>query len=280
MRFNSQKGITLLEVMLVLTLAAFVMVMSIRMYIGREREANIAALQLEVDQIFLAMGNYYRANCRLDKNNLNPNTMPAASTLIRAVVGTATGSTPSLANFITLPANLTTLPMNPLVTSTSANTDMGYIAQFNSQAPQSVVATSCVILTPGTPATTACSAGATPTTTNAQSLVWQIQVSVDVGSLASVLATRMGADCVSSTNPTLDKNNNTVVYPCSAHQSGTFLVWTRLPSYASPQMQSPLWQTMPLIKQFNQQYTQDPMYQLSGGTNEGGNGDSFYICGG
>lgn len=58
-----QAGVGLFEIMLVLTVMAFITLVAVQQYQGYRREADIALVKSNIDNIFEAMRAYYFANC-------------------------------------------------------------------------------------------------------------------------------------------------------------------------------------------------------------------------
>lgn len=61
---NRHNGFSLLELMLVLVLIAVILIVGIGRYQLYRREKDIAALQQNIDMLFLALNTDYRINCR------------------------------------------------------------------------------------------------------------------------------------------------------------------------------------------------------------------------
>ena len=63
--------------------------------------------------------------------------------------------------------------------------------------------------------------------------------------------------------------------PCAkAVAGGDYIVWERLPSFASNQTHTDLWQSMQRVKLFTQMYTINPITSIAE------TGDQNYLCGG
>jgi hypothetical protein len=266
-RFYSQAGITLLEIMLALAVASSILVLSIKMNQSWVFEQNVAQLRFSVEQLFLGMGNYYRANCGIQGQG--GSTTPTYGTLVTTTTPFAV-SIGSLTSFLP-PAWMTTYSNNPLV-DVSGGAVSAYILQFNLVTAS--VNTNCSAKDCVTNTTVAI-----PNPMNA--LIWRAQVAVKIKNtaLANDLAARLAAYCNSSLA------TSTTVTPCEASPTaGGYLVWERLPSFASPDLTSSLWVSMPALKEFNLQYTHDQMFEMSQSTylNDTVTGVSleYYLCGG
>ncbi len=265
-----QNGVTLLEVMLVLAIMSSIVVLSIKMYQGFKLQQDLDQVQFNVDQLFSAMGAYYKANCQGSSATLDPNAtayLPPATSLSLLTPkhisnGTFTAVYTDLQNY-GLPARLISTPL----LDNQGNT---YVLQFNpSLSVTPVQVNACVVMVPGT----AC----TPTSSTlpaAQSLIWRAQVAVKLKdpTKGPAFKSSLGATCLS------DGTTSLLVDPCSApNPLAKYLVWERLPSFASPNSTSSLWISMPILNQFNLQYTHDQMYELS---DTGAARPTYYLCGG
>ena len=74
------------------------------------------------------------------------------------------------------------------------------------------------------------------------------------------------------------KSGSTLVTPCESSSkpaTGSYLVFERLPSYASPKASSTFWPSNPQLMQFKQMYTTSPVTTLL----SGGNTTQYYTCG-
>lgn len=256
-----ERGASLLEVLLVLAIASSIMMMGITQYYGFKKQRDMTQIQYDVDQLFLAAALYYKANCN--------GTYDSAGTLTPGTLN------PANISDLTAPVSVTTAqlstegylngwnpPANPLVSSTSPA--LSYIVQFNP-----IVSSGVSVNLPFSWS----SGGPSPIpATQAKTLLWRIQVSVLLAdpTQATNYQGLMNADCVSSLN-------GSIVSMCSSTPTAAgYLVWERLPSFASPKVNSSLTQSMPLLKQFNLLYTHDQLYEL----NSGNTTVQYYLCGG
>jgi prepilin-type N-terminal cleavage/methylation domain-containing protein len=260
--FKAEYGVTLLEILLVLAIISSILLMGTNQYVGYQNQRDIAAVQYNVDQLFLAAAQYYKANCN--------GTYSSAGVLIPGTLNPANLTPPNLTSpFSVTTAQLITAgylsgwnPANPLIDSTVPGLD--YIVQFNP-----IVSSGVAVSIPSSWN----SGGLTFIPgTQAKTLLWRIQVSVLLRdpTRSTFYQGAMNADCISGLNGTVVDQCNPV--PAAAG----YLAWERLPSYASPKMSSPLTSSMPLVKEFNLQYTHDQMYEL----NLGNTAVQYYLCGG
>lgn len=234
------QGVTLVEMLLVLTIAGIILLLSLEQYKTWSLDAEISELNNNVDLLFLAAAGYYHANCN-QGGALDPtiatNPQPINITTQLITPGFLSASFPA---------------PNPLVDSTGPGG--GYIVQYNEfliprYMPVCTDPPACTTSTPEQIGTT---------------VIWQIQVAVlmkntSSGALSANLNYLQG-QCLSTTG-----SGGTVV-PCSAtNPTGNYVVFQRLPSYPSSQWNSgsPYWLSDPLLQQFNQMYTTNPMSDLT-----------------
>lgn len=269
-----QAGVTLLEVMLVLVIGAAILFMSVQQYLTYRHDADAYQVQSNVDTVFQAMSAYYRMSCygtTDDSYQMVPGTLnPAAS---------APPTVPTSPMPISISTDLidngflsTPMPLNPFVKTTGAgaNAFNGYVAQFNPVTP----AQNRLTCMAGTNATSPVDPNCTSTQSVGQIITWKSQVAVQLNNPtpgeAKVYLNLLGGDCLSS----LAGN---IVTPCSSSgNTGTFVVWERLPSAMNAKFASDYWQTMPTVSQFTQMYTTAPIMNLTDGSSLP---YQYYLCG-
>jgi hypothetical protein len=235
------EGITLLEAVLVLAVGASIILFSFRQYESFREDADVLQLKTNVDQLFQAAAGYYQANCPQGKLldptiATNPKAIDITNDLITPGYLEASFPTP-----------------NPLVDSTGPGS--GYVVQFNEYTmprtiPVCADPPACDISTPQQIGTI---------------VMWQIQVSVlmkntSPGQLAE-FQNYLEADCLSkNTGP------GGTVLPCSTNPTGNYVVWQRLPSFATSNWnaESTYWPSIPFLNQFKQMYTTNPITDLTG----------------
>lgn len=254
-----ERGISLVEMLLVLILGGAIIFLSMRQYQVFRQDADVQQLEANVDTLFQAMTQYYRANCYGTQNPTSGILTPGTLNPMNA---TSPLPGPRPINIDTdlvargyLPAN-TPFPANPIVNDAGAGTSRfkGYVAQFN-------------VMT---------STRTTSGTTVGTVVIWKPQIAVLVRNtaLAQQYLRQSGGDCLSTLN------GNTV-RTCIATSTGTYIVWERLPSYASTRGNSNLWQARARLNQFTQMYSVYPTPNLltrSGQTPA--NQTQYYLCGG
>lgn len=262
LNFNKQKGMTILETLLVFAIAATFVITGMRMYMTFKNDNDVMQLRGIVDTLFVGMASYYQEICfgRYDNSLnftpgiLNPQYSPSALWPV---------SPSTLISKQYLPNN--NIPPNSLVDTTDPSG--GYVLRYNRDA------------VPPSRYADLSSGGSTPV---GNIIVWRIQVAVKLkpGLDANAYLKLSGADCLSSS---YSISGVSYVYPCSSNKTGSYLVWERLPSYASPQGSSILRILNPSLKQFQQMYTTYPMTYLlyskpSTGTTPTGAAQN-YLCG-
>jgi type II secretory pathway pseudopilin PulG len=250
---------TLIETMLALVIATLFFVMGLRLYQSFRLDQEARQLRANVEMLFGALNNYYRANCSMYRTStstvtrpasLDPTKQPAPADQIRLTVQT------DLVAPGYLKPGLWPFPDNIFIDK--PRMDNGFVVQFNRVADQPrVIALS-----------------------NNQNRaigkinLWQAQVALSFGSNTRAQAFRgmLGADCVSVLN-------GDTVTPCSSSPNiGTFLVWDRLPTFVAPQSMSENWPMASVVTQFGQLYSSYPASVLSIDDNiESG---QYYLCGG
>ncbi len=303
---RSQKGISLLELMLVLAIMASVVVFGLRVFSQFRYQVDEKRIFANVDQLFLAMNNFYRANCRqtLDKNgnSLSPGRLDP-----KVVDPTGLGTISlNIQTDLVTPGFLTNWrPLNPLLDN-SPTPDQGYYVQYIrvTQGPTSQDPTANAFACVGSTNPPSCdkTSGAPidpsqpmdqtkPTVVNpavqSHDVRWLAQVAVKLSAkLTSAQRTQimqdLSAQCISSLA-------GSQVLPCTPTPAAdVYIVWVRGVYNVSPEIMSEYWIMDPVLKQFVNQYTNDPMAGLSGVKNEttdSSTGKKWYdaqnyLCGG
>ncbi len=257
-----QKGVTLLEIMLVLVIGSAIMLLAFRQYQQYEFDQNIQRIKYNVDQLFSAGNSYYQAYCSgFSVSNTNPISVSISSLQNQ--------------NFLTA-----WQPINPLV-DTSGN--QSYVLQFNFQQPAvspvegngtlSRYITACTNYGT-TSASLSCSTPQPIQSGTFQVYVWYELVAVKIANATPARMTSyqnlLAANCIS------DVSGGSIA-PCGSNPTtGSYLVWESLPS-SSANTTSSSWQTLQTLSQFNTQYTHDQMYEFNNPTY--GNSQN-YLCNG
>jgi type II secretory pathway pseudopilin PulG len=244
-----ERGVTLLEVILVLAIGAGILFLSLSQYQVFRQDADAQQLKANVDILFQAMSQYYKANCYGTYNAYDPNTTAPYNALVPGTLNPMNATNPLPGPYYIdiqkdliaggyLPPNFT-LPMTPLVNTSgasAANPYSGYVLQFNAS----------VTMTRN------------PGPGNVGSvLIWQPQVAVLLQNTtqASAYLNYLQGDCLSQLK-------GKIVTPCASSSTGTYVVWARLPSYAETRSNSTLWQSKAVSNQFQQLYNTYPTVYL------------------
>lgn len=250
-------GVTLVEVMLVLAIASSITLLAIKQYNMLRVDSDVNTVLVDVDQVFQAASYFYQANCKQQSDAV---TGPIAGTgqldpaYVPAPPAAPTPTPPANPFPVTL-ATLTTdgylknrLSFTPIVNTAAA--EGGYIVQFNQVTSDRTFDTS--------PPVTTVKLG--------QIIVWRVQVAVLLrdASKAAYYKNLLRADCLSTLSP-----SGTTVIPCSAAPPGVpagpvYAVWTRLPSFSTPESNTNMWITNASMKEFNQLYETYPVSYLQG----------------
>lgn len=289
-----QKGVTLLETLLVLAIAASLIVFGIRLYNQFKYQVLEQKIAANVNQLFLGLQNYYYANCRVTLDNDSTHLSSGAldplvsdDPTIPLTISLSVGTDLVTPGFIT-----GWYPVNTLVDNSA--TDNGYFTQYNRVLTASQDPVMSVYACTGSTYPPSCDAtgGATLQTTSFQPvnqsrvIVWVSQVAVKLSpNLTTAQWTQikndLSANCVSSSTKLTD---------CTTTPTGTtgYLIWTKHPTAYNPNTASDYWTIAPYVKQFNMQYTNDGMAALSGVKDETKNPTTSkiwydplnYLCGG
>lgn len=217
---KNSEGLVLLELILVIVIAASIILLGIRQYYQYRFQTDIYQIQANVTTLFRAMGKYYRAQCY---GTIDPNSGQAlpGTGLLRTSTTTP------------LPINITTdlhdngyltdvMQYTPLL-DTTAGTG-GYIAQFNRYTERVEKGTGTTV-------------------------IWKAQISVklaDNTNNTQYLAL-LGGDCLSTAS-------GQTVLPCPGDPAGDVVVWERLPSASAMINPDNNWTSMPNVQQFSNMY--------------------------
>lgn len=253
---RQQAGFTLIEIALVLTISAALIIFGYRQYLQFAADANITKILYNVDTLAQAAADYYWANCGWQVNPQNASTIPG--TLNPNSVPTPPNPYPiNIKNDFTkngyLPAPLSLVPNN-IVNDTGLG--YGYFVQFNETL---------------TPLTTLVCGDVACTVANQHqqqigtTVYWGIQVSVQLEDPANAPAYKqlLVADCISELDPSDPRKES--VLPCDQAPSNAshYLVFQRLPSQPTNAPRSPISQNRAALQMFNQPYTTYPITTLT-----------------
>lgn len=247
---NQQRGVTILEIILVLAISSSILLLSVKQYQSYKLDSDVNQVLYNVDQIFQAASYYYQANCR---NQVSSTTgAPIAGSGLLDPANSPTNPTVvTAADLLKNQFLREALPINPIVFYDPTSEIMkSYVVQFNlvSPPPQKVISLS--------------NGG----TANVGAIyVWKIQVAVRLRNPATAVQylSLLRGNCLSN-------QTGSMVTPCPSTPTtpgatDTYVVFERLPSLPSTEGNSGLNATNVAVKQFNQQYTTYPILYLTSG---------------
>lgn len=267
--------------LLVMAIAASIILFSLTQYASFQRDANIQQVQYNVNTIFKALSMFYKAECYgsynvasdppLTAGKLNPKSSPSNPFKVNIPTDLVSRGFFTETN----PANPTqVIPLNPLVDDAGENTN-GYVAQFN------LYTSSRTICAGGTTAANAYPPNCpNSTATNVGTIyMWKPQVAVKLKDeeTAGQYLRLLDGDCLSTAS------GGTVARCNSYPGTGDYVVWERLPSFASISSidsQSDFWVMNPMAQQFTDMYRAYSNVYLTGSTGSTPNGTQYYLCGG
>lgn len=264
-----QAGFSLMEIIMATAVIGIIIIMSMRQYLSFRMTADSLQIKSNVDQLFTAMGNYYHNNCYGTGSwgTLNPNYVPNPLT------------TPYFP--IDIPTDLyangyTSLRLirNPVLANDIAPGTLGYVAQFNLYLSSRYACTQAI--DPTQPITgNATSQNCKTTTVLGTVVAWKAQLAVHVlhANAAQQMLALLGGDCLSQAQ-------GKIVLPCSANQSGDYVVWERNPTTGSLYANSNLTYSMPAVNAFTQSYRTYNTQYLSASQGMGPNStQQYFVCG-
>lgn len=256
------QGMTLLEIMLVLAIATSIILMGVKAYQSYNTEKDYFILKANVDLLFQAMKGYYQVECNL-YNSMNSSLRADGVLTSIPASNYVTFDVSTVGNYVA-----TNWPRNVSVVKTSGTGS--YKAQFNYIPGGSKNA--CVV--DKTDGQTKCSSIA-----GSNIMVWQSQIAVEMKdpTKTTYYVSMVGADCaVNDISTPVQCATQGVALGASAR----YMVWQRLPSFSSEEVRSSFWLSNPVLKQFNLQYTHDPMYEMYNSNATPTNVYKYYYCGG
>lgn len=274
---NKIKGMTLLEIMLVLAIAASMILMGIQLYQSSETEKNYFVLKTNVDLLFQAMKGYYQTECDLYFSENGSVGSKGALTFNPA-------NAPIPPAFASISFDVTTVnryiastwPRYTSVVYDNSSEAASYFAQFNPLTGTNKKTYACWYFGSGSPV---CDPASTLSSSNI--VLWQAQIAVKMKDPAKTTyyVGIAGADCAVDTIPS-DAPVNCATGGVTMGVSANYMVWQRLPSFSSPNIRSPNWISNPVVKEFKLQYTHDPMYELYNPSATLPDMYQYYYCGG
>lgn len=290
-----QQGVTLLEIMLVLSVSALLFISTIKMYEQFQTTLVLSQMQENVDQLFQATADYYHVFCNPVLANQAAQAAQQNGYPMGVPFNVSSTPLPSGPIPVTISGLISTgylsnwHPYVPMVNP--AGGEAGYVVQMNPVTPPSSIPVNvCPVFVPGKPcvaitaAPSSSKSFASPplaqiSSSQAEVRTWVIQIAVHVANKKKIggYGAVLGASCISGLS-------GSTVDPCTApNASGDWLVWTRTPSAISIK-KGPLYSTFqPMLREFKLQYSHDQYYELNSGysaTSSPPLAPAYYFCGG
>ncbi len=247
---QKEHGVTLFELLLAIVIGSAIIYMGIRQYQSFRMGADARQLQDNVNVLFQAMSNFYKANAYGSFN-------PSNTTLTWAPLNLRNSSIPSNPYPVNIETQLQPyitqdIPFNPIVENTAAG--QGYVAQFNGYTQSTEFCVTASASAPAWGPTTSMGCAQSGAKQTGTAVVWQIQISVLINNpaLRAQYLALTGANCLSKLNST-----QTSVAPCASAStnSGNYLVWER--QATSPETDSSFWPINPMVSEFTKMYRQE-----------------------
>lgn len=246
------RGITLLEMLLVLAIGASIVILGIQQYSKWRMQSDVVTIQKNVDVLFQAMTHYYQANCKDQREKAGEMTAPGKLS-------------PSWLGFNPTPVTIT---VDELKT-------MGFLAADNLN-PIPIVANYFLQFVPVFPTMHYSQGEMTEIVKKNSVILWHIQVAVQLNTAAYLFKDLLNADCLSTLQ-------NGKPIPCKDNPSGyNVLIWARLPSLSSTVFTG-LETSVMTSKGFNREYMNNDFYAYGYNDYNWNNTTTYYetyLCGG
>lgn len=263
MRIHRQTGVTLLETMLAIAIAASMVVMGIRLYGFLKRDSDYQALRYNADILFAGARNYYLAQCGRSWDASTGPIAPSTSGVgaLDPGGGASTGSPIPISKAVIDSYVKGSYTNSPLIDNSDPTKT--FIVQFKAYSQNR---NTFVMTAPNMVVNSAIG----------KSYVWEIQVAIklksNVNSNAALNYTQ--ASCIAQVT-------SGVIQPCSSARvpGSDYLVWKQMPGFASSrEVVSNYWAMSPLLVQFKQMYNTYPIGIL---TDQNGSAATkqYYLCG-
>lgn len=247
---RNAKGATLIEVILVLAIASFILLLSFNQYLSYRRNADVMQLQTNVDMLFGALESYFHANC---SNPDSPLSAKSESVSYAVPIEKLMSE-----GYLVLSNNK--MQGNPLVNADSQG--QGYILQFNQTQVSGELPTRTQEMTNA------------PSVSIGSVVLWQAQVAVNLSNpnTTQQYLNILNANCLSNLS-------GDIVTACNQGPSGgDYVVFERGPSRPSSKANSIYWLNNPNVKLFKQEYTTDPITILVEPSQTEQLSKQYYLC--
>lgn len=239
-KWKQNQGVTLLEILLVLVIAASLVLLGIQQYTSYQRYQELDQVRYSVDLLFQAAANFYRANCI--------EYLDASGTIIKPGRLDPESVVPEPPKYkLDIYANLWRdgfinewpFPDNAYVRKGVDQYVVQFVKTYSDRTQEMSDTTIQTI-------------GRIP--------VLKIQIAVRLSTTAATDASTyekvLGATCVGG--------KSGLFVECGSDPKD-YLIWERLPSLGSPGIASDLWPTLHTVDQFTQMYTTYPITSLTSG---------------
>lgn len=269
MRFKKkgQQGITLLEVILVLVVGAGILYLSVSQYQNFRRQTDLQQVQNTVDTLFAALYKYFQAHCADQSGGVG-------GSLGRFSVAQTLGiNVNTLINEGFISAS--DIRLNPFVL-TGGVAPYGYVVQFNQKQQSAPSGYSFALPLRQQTLQPSVGGGQKPV---GYMVVWQAQVAAQLNTAnatADGLMLSLHADCLSSSSTSWGQN---IVLSCDNAAGNNFAVWQRSPSFGTESGASGMWGKRANTILFLQQYTTNPILNLTDPSQIGQVNNQYYVCG-
>ncbi len=273
---SDELGVTLLELILALVIAVTIVLLSFKQYQAFRADEDVQEIQYNLDTLFQGLAGYYKANCY--GQSLNGELISQGNLYVSS---TNQPKNPYPINIATDLINngylANTLLNVDLVNNASAIGTNGYVVQFNEYTETRNICTKNAASRGNHPAFGSntgqnCKINAEIGTV----ITWKAQVAVDLAdpTTAKQYLAILNGDCLSSAT------GNTVI-PCSTSgNTGTYVVFERLPSFARQTSTTDATEMNVMVNQFTQQYATYPAGYLINSVGVGPNGEQqYFYCG-
>lgn len=272
---HNEHGFSILEVLLVLAIAAMIIVMGIRAFSNMSRDNELNKVKYNVDTIFQSMLGFYHANCygtTTTSNQYSPGDTVTPGRLNPNYSGFQSPTVINLQTDLIDTGYLTESITKVSVVDQALNTSGVYLPQFNMQQTTRKASVCNEYNSDGS-----CKDS---TNNNATIISWRFQVAVKLNPaiaanqvLAQTYASFLGAACLA--------NAGDLPAACQTPGmgAGNYMVFQRPPAFASPSTQTDFATFNAIGAQFTQMYTTYPgMYLIdnNGNTEEG---EQYVFCG-
>jgi len=265
--FIRNKGVTLLEVMLVLAIAASILVLTFQFYNRYRVEQNFVLIQDNIDTLFQSLRRFYQSNCQ--QGVLSPLGAIPVDVSIPFLINDATLFNEQLITNGFLSGDWPRA--NIEVDDTFGY--KGYSVKLNPKLVESTdrANRACYQFDKNNPPQ--CYDGIIP---NRKILFWQFEIAVKVTNVdyAQSYGPYIGANCIVEDVPA----NIPINCETDSSPDGQILVWQLMPSDPFLQPKSDNWILNPVVKNFNMLYTHDPMYEMYDPSAP--KELQYYLCGG